>query len=157
MNHRWLYQQYEPGCNTTIILALINQANSKRKQYWRNWVGGVCIFNQSYWSYWLSLYWLMQSILLIVSIVSIVLIVAFSISVRCNWRIVLMTQQILGQTFGVKRENISRLMEFTGICKDFRRSVWEINKIPLGVMISNYPLGKMFTLQNIWGSNIFRR
>ena len=144
-------------CNTTILLTLINQANRKRKQQRCHWVGEVCSVNWTDQLYWLSLHLLMQLILLIISIVSIVSILAFSIKVRCKWRIIQMTQQTLGWPFGVKKGNILGLLAFTGTCKYFRRSVWEINKIPLGVMTSNSPQGKIFTLRNCWGSNIFPR
>ena len=59
-----------------------------------------------------------------------------------------------GMTFGAKKGNFSGLLTFTGICKDFTRSVWETDKIPLWVMTSNYPQDKSLTLQNHWGSNI---
>ena len=95
---------------------------------------------------------LIWSIVLIVFIVSIL---GFSITVRCNLRIIQITQQTLGWNFGLKRGSFSRLLEFTGICKYFTRYVWEINKIPLGVMTSNFPQGKNVTLRNHWGRNIF--
>ena len=66
-----------------------------------------------------------------------------------------MTQQTLGWTFGVEKGNFLRLLAFTGICKDFTRSVWEINKISLGLMTGNSPRGKLFNFQNRWGSNIY--
>ena len=150
-------------CNTKILLTLINKANRKMKQQWCHWVGEVWSFNLSYWSYRLSSYLLMQLILSIVSIVPRILIVsilsifAFSITVRCNWRIIKITLQTLGWPYGVKRGKISRLLSFTGICRYFKRSVWEINKIPLGVMTSNYPQGNIFILQNRWGGNISPR
>ena len=60
-----------------------------------------------------------------------------------------------GVNFWGKRGKFSRLLAFTGILKDFTRSVKEINKIPLGLITSNSPLGKIFILRNYWGSNIF--
>ena len=149
MKQSWAYQQYDTVCNTKILLTLINQANRKSKQQWCNWVGEVCSVNWSDQLYRLSLYLLMQSILSIVSIVSIVLTLAFSISVRCNWRIIQMNQQTLGWPFGVKGGNFSRLLESTFNCKYFTRSVWEINKTPLGVMTSNYPRGKSFPFETV--------
>ena len=154
MKLTWAYQKDDTGCNTTILITLINQENLKSKKQWRNWVGEVCSVNRSDRSYLLFSYWFMQSIL---SIVSIILVLAFSIAVHCNWSIVKMTQQTLVWTFGVKNGNFSRLLAFTGICKYFTRSVWEINKTLLGVLTSNYPQGKSFTLRDRWGCNIFPR
>ena len=65
-----------------------------------------------------------------------------------------MTQQTLGWHFGIKRGNLFRLLAFTGICKYLARSVWEINKITLGVMTGNSPWGKILTIWNRQGSNI---
>ena len=130
------------------------------KQQWCHWVGDIYSVNWSDQAYRLSLYWLMQFILSIVLIVLIVLIVSilvFSITVRFNWRIIQITQQTLGWTFGVKRGDFLSLLEFTGICKYFTRSVWDIHKIPLWVMTINSPWGKSFTLRNRWGSNILHR
>ena len=39
----------------------------------------------------------------------------------------------------------------------FTRSVWEMNKTPLGVTTSNSHRGKIVNLQNYWGSNITPR
>ena len=47
-------------------------------------------------------------------------------------------------------------MEFTGICKYFTRSVWKINKIPLGVMTSNYPQGKSLPFKTVGVAICFR-
>ena len=58
-----------------------------------------------------------------------------------------------GITFWDKKGDLSRLLEFTGICKAFMRSVQKINKIPLGVLNINSSGWKHFTLQNCWGSN----
>ena len=141
-------------CNKKILLTLIHHENPKMKQQWCNWVGEFCSVYRSYWSYRLSLYWLMQSILSIISIVSIL---AFSIAERCKlrWSIIQMTQQNLGWTFGVKGGDFSRLLAFTGICEYFTRSVWEINKIPFGLITSNSPQDKSFTLQTTRGVIFF--
>ena len=155
IKQRWSNQQDYTGCNTTVQLTLINQGNRKGKQQWWNWVGEVCSVNQSDQSYWLYLYWLMQYILLILSIVSVVSILAFSIAVQCDWKIIQMNQQTMGLPFGVKKGDFLRLMEFTGIWKYFKRSVWEINKINLMVMTINSPWNKIFTLCKLWGGNIF--
>ena len=42
-----------------------------------------------------------------------------------------------GITFWDKKGDLSRLLEFTGICKAFMRSVQKMNKIPLGVLNIN--------------------
>ena len=136
--------------NTTILLILINQENLKWKHQWWHWAGEVFSINWSDRSYKFSLYWLTQSIMsiiLIVSMASIALILEFSITVRWNWKVIQMNQQTLGLTFGVKRGNFLRLLAFTGICKYFTRSIWEINKTPLGVMTSYYPQGKSLPLE----------
>ena len=103
MKQRWLYQQDDTGCNTTIILTLINQANRKIKQQWCNLFVEVCSVNLLDQSYRLSSDLLMKLILSILLIASIVSILAFSITVRCNWRMIQTTQQILGNNFRVKR------------------------------------------------------
>ena len=139
-------------CKTTILLTLINQENRKRKHQWCHWVCEVCSVNLSDQSYQLSLYWLLQSILsivLIVSIVSIVLILAFSITVCRNWRTIQMTQQTLGLPFRLRRGEMLRLLVFTGTWKYFTRSVWDINKISLGLMANNSPQGKSLPLETV--------
>ena len=123
------------------------------KQQWFNWVSEVCSVNQSDRSYQLSSYWLMQLILLIVYIF-----------INCIHRVVLNFSALQlkanssdptnsGMTFWTKKGKFWRLLAFTGIYKDFTRSVWEINEILLGVITSVSPWIKFFTLWNRWGSN----
>ena len=146
-----------------IIKRLIKQRHSHRIPPWKlvissnvfdSWVGEGHSVNWWIQLYRFSSYWLMQSILSILSIVLIVSIQELIITMRYNWRIIKTTQKTLGWTFGVKEGNFLRLLAFTAICIKFTRSVWEINKILFGLMTSNSPQGKSFTLQNHCGSNI---
>ena len=79
-----------------------------------------------------------------------------------NWSVLLLKDNWndpikYGMEFWGKNENFLRLLAFIGIWKDFTRSIWEINNIPLGIMACNSPRGKIFTLRKNWGSNLFSR
>ena len=67
-----------------------------------------------------------------------------------------MTKENMDELLGLKGE-LFDITGNTGIYKYFRGSIREINKIPLGVMTSDSPRGKSFTLRNCWGSNILPR
>ena len=140
-NQRWVYQQDDTGCNTTILLTLINQAKSKKE---------TTVVKLGWWGL------QFRSIRLILSIVFVLIdainyvdsidrinrtnpVVLTYSAVQLKKRH--MNQQTLGWPLGFKKGNFSKLLAFTGIWKYFTRSVWEINNITLGVMTSNSPWG----------------